>query len=247
MKRPLIGITTYGRIENGRYNLPAEYVDAVRRAGGLPFLLAPGENDPIAWLDVVDGVILSGGGDIDPACYQGKMHKTIYNLDKERDDTELKFAEILLKKKVPTLAICRGIQVINVLLGGSLIEHIPDEFGEKVAHRQQDGAPTTHTVTIDPQSRLAKILNTTECEIGSLHHQAIRTPAKDAKVISRAADGIIEAIEFDNEPQLIAIQWHPELTADKDPIQQKLFRCDIRRSSSAIHNKWVACNIRCFI
>lgn len=223
MKKPVIGITTYGQNENNRYNIPAEYVESVRRAGGLPVLLVPGEKDPGAWLEIVDGVVLSGGGDIDPARYQGNMHETIYNIDDARDALELKLADLLLKNKMPTLAICRGIQVINVLLGGNLIEHIPDECGEKIKHRKAEGVSTMHTITVEANSHLAQILGETKFEASSLHHQAIRTPTSGAKIVAHAPDGVIEAIEFENEPQLIAIQWHPEITAKDDPLQQKLF------------------------
>jgi putative glutamine amidotransferase len=136
MNKPLIGITTYGRDENKRFHLPAAYVDAVRRAGGLPILIPPGEPDLDQLLPLLDGIILPGGGDVEPALYQGKKHETIYNLDPERDNSEIELARKLIDQDLPLLGICRGLQVINVALGGTLIEHLPDEVGEATAPRR---------------------------------------------------------------------------------------------------------------
>src|SRR5689334_11846571 len=116
MKKPVIGITTYGRDDNGRFGLPAVYVDAVRRAGGIPVLIPPGEPALSELLPLLNGVILSGGGDIDPQRYAGASHETIYMLDAERDQSELDLARTLIDQDLPILGICRGTQVINVAL-----------------------------------------------------------------------------------------------------------------------------------
>src|SRR6185295_2598637 len=128
--RPLIGITTYGRNADGEFHLPSEYVEAVRRAGGVPVLIPPGEEHLEEVLDRLDGVILSGGGDVDPVHYGGVPHATIDRIDGERDAMEIALTRGLLELDLPTLAICRGAQVLNVALGGSLIEHLPEEVGE---------------------------------------------------------------------------------------------------------------------
>jgi putative glutamine amidotransferase len=222
-QKPLIGITTYGRDENGRFSLPAAYVDAVRRAGGIPVLLPQGEPYQAELLERLDGVILSGGGDIDPALYQGNQHETIYMLDPERDSSELELTRRLVKLELPMLNICRGIQVLNVALGGTLIEHLPDEVGEDILHRLPPRAPTQHTVNLEPDSRLAQVIGQTEATIASWHHQAVRQPAPGLRVVAMAADGTIEAVEMPDHPWLIGVQWHPELTAIDDPGQQKLF------------------------
>ncbi|HEV8647354.1 MAG TPA: gamma-glutamyl-gamma-aminobutyrate hydrolase family protein, partial [Burkholderiales bacterium] len=140
-QNPLIGLTTYGRGADNRYTLPAEYLDAVRRAGGVPVLIAPGEPRWEAILDVVDALILSGGGDIDPSRYNGKRHETNYAIDQERDALELELGRCVIASGMPTLGICRGAQILNVVQGGKLIEHIPDEFGEKVLHRAPPREP----------------------------------------------------------------------------------------------------------
>jgi putative glutamine amidotransferase len=223
MSSPLIGITTYGRDEKNNYPLPAEYVESVRRAGGIPVLIPPGESLFQELLSIVQGIILSGGGDIDPRCYGGKQTQTTYMVDEERDKSELALVEAILESQKPALGICRGTQVINTVLGGTLIEHIPDEIGETVKHRLPPREPAEHEVIIKTGSRLAKILRQTRVVTASVHHQAIRKVAPGLEVVAEALDGTIEAVEMKEHPWLIAVQWHPELTSARDPIQQKLF------------------------
>jgi len=223
MQNPIIGITTYGRDENKRFSLPAYYVDAVRRAGGIPVLIPPGEADLPALLSMTHGVILAGGGDIDPEHYAGTSHETIYLLDPERDKSELALARILVNQDLPLLGICRGSQVINVALGGTLIEHLPDVVGEDVLHRAPPRQPIAHEVRIDPKSRLAGIMGQTIIVPMSWHHQAIRQLAPSLRVVACAPDGTIEAVEKPDHPWLIAVQWHPEITAANEPEEQHLF------------------------
>lgn len=222
-QHPLIGITTYGRDESNKFTLPSEYVDAVRRAGGIPVLLPPGEPHTSEILALVDGLILSGGGDIDPSRYHGQHHQTIYMLDPERDNSELELAQKLVSTDLPLLPICRGAQVLNVALGGTLIEHLPDEVGEDILHRAPPRVPTRHSIRVDPESQLAKITGHTELVTASWHHQAARKVAPGLRVVARAPDGAIEALEMPGHPWLIAVQWHPELTAATDPAQQAIF------------------------
>jgi putative glutamine amidotransferase len=223
MRTPVIGITTYGRDAANRYTLPAEYVDAVRRAGGLPLLIAPGDPRIDAYLQLIDGLLLSGGGDIDPQRYGGATHETLYHVDAERDEMELSLARAILARGVPTLGVCRGAQILNVAMGGSLIEHLPLVVGESVLHRAPPREPTPHRVQLKPGSRLADIVGCTELQPMSWHHQAIREPAAGLDVVAHAPDGTIEAIELPAHRWLIAVQWHPELTAHADPAQQRLF------------------------
>ena len=226
--RPMIGLTTYGRSADDRYTLPAEYVDAVRRAGGVPLLITPGEAHWESVLEVVDGFILTGGGDIDPARYNGRRHETNYGVDQERDALELAVARRLIDSGVPTLGICRGAQVLNVAEGGTLIEHIPEEVGDEVPHRAPPREPVPHKIQLEPGSRLMQIVEREELEVTSWHHQAPRKVANSFEIVATAADGIVEAIEMPNHPWLIAVQWHPELTAASDPLQQKLFDAIVR-------------------
>jgi putative glutamine amidotransferase len=221
--KPLIGLTTYGRSADNRYALPAEYVDAVRRAGGVPVLLAPGETHWTGLAETVDAFILTGGGDIDPSRYGGLRHETNYGIDPERDVFELAVARHIIDSGLPTLGICRGAQILNIVEGGTLIEHIPDEFGESVLHRAPPREPIPHTIKLKPGSRLLQVLQIEEFQVTSWHHQAPRKVADSFAVVATASDGIVEAIEKPDHPWMIAVQWHPELTAASDPLQQRLF------------------------
>jgi putative glutamine amidotransferase len=223
-RRPLIGITTYGRGTDDRFRLPAEYVDAVRRADGVPVLVPPG-GDVDQLLEELDGWILSGGGDVDPRLYQGLAHPTIERVDVERDASELELAKLLVDHDLPALFICRGAQVLNVALGGSLIEHLPDEVGEAIVHRAPGGTGSypRHAVVAEAGSRLAAVMGAERVEPASWHHQAVRRLAPGLVLTARAADGTIEAFEMPDREWLIAVQWHPEVSAGEDPTQQRLF------------------------
>jgi putative glutamine amidotransferase len=225
MERPVIGVTTYARNAAGSYALPAEYVAAVLRAGGLPLLIAAVWEPGLAshYLKRLDGLVLAGGGDLDPAGYGGRPHETMYEMDPDRDRLELDLVRELLRHPRPTLAVCRGMQLVNVALGGTLIEHLPDEVGEAVRHRQPPRDAVPHAVRLHADSRLAAILATTEICPMSWHHQGIRSLGAGLTAVAHAPDGTIEALELESQPALVAVQWHPELTAHEDATQQRLF------------------------
>ncbi len=223
MKPALIAITTYGRNEDGHFFLPSEYVDSVRRSGACPILLPPGAEDLDSWLELVDGIIFPGGGDIEPSRYGGGEHETIYMVDPERDATEFALLEKVLDSGLPTLGICRGTQLLNVALGGTLVDHLPDHVGEEIAHSLPPREPTPHTIRVEKGSGLAEILGKTEFDAESWHHQAIREIAPGLTAVAQAPDGTIEAVEKKDHPWLYAVQWHPELTAAREPLQQRLF------------------------
>ncbi len=221
--RPVIGITTYGRNEENQFVLPSEYVDAVRRAGGTPVLLPPGETALDDWLAIVDGIILAGGGDLDPAHYDGGGHETVYMVDSERDVGELALTRQILASNHPTLGICRGTQVINVALGGTLHAHLPDVVGESTSHRLPPREPTSHSIEVVADSQTASVFGRTHFEAASWHHQAIDRVGRGLAVVAHAPDGTIEAVEMESHRWLLAVQWHPELTAARDPVQQAVF------------------------
>ena len=198
-------------------------MDAVRRAGGIPLLLPPGEPRLDAVLPLLGAVVFSGGGDLDPDLYGGSHHETIYMVEPERDRSEIELARRVFDLEVPTLAICRGTQILNVSEGGTLIEHLPDEVGETVNHRVPPREPTPHPIRVEPASRLAGILGATDFSCMSWHHQAIRRVAPGFEVVAHAPDGTIEGLEMPSHPWLVAVQWHPELSAAEDPVQQRLF------------------------
>ena len=223
MKPALIGIPTYGRNDDGHFFLPAEYVESVRRSGACPILLPPGEEHLDHWFELIDGILFPGGGDIEPARYGGGEHEMIYMVNPERDTMEFALLDRVLESGLPTLGICRGTQLLNVALGGTLFDHLPDHVGEEVTHRLPPREPAPHPVQVEEGSGLAAILGATGFTAESWHHQAIRDVAPGLTVVARAPDGTIEAVEKTDHPWLYAVQWHPELTAAEDPIQQRLF------------------------
>ena len=227
---PIIGITTYGRKKDGNYYLPAGYVDAVRKAGGFPILFSPGEKNVDRILELVDGLIFVGGGDIEPSIYGGKSHSTISGVDPERDEFELALAEEVLKKSMPTLGICRGSQLLNVATGGRLIEDILSEIGDSIPHKVDISEASEHLVQIEKDSRLAEIMGSNEVSVKSKHHQGMRTVAEVWRISAQAPDGLIEALEHKTHPWMMAVLWHPEISPE-DPHHQRLFKAFVEASS----------------
>jgi putative glutamine amidotransferase len=201
----------------------------VRRAGATPIALPPGDPAPEHYLGLIDGLILTGGGDIEPDAYGGEAHDALYSMCSERDMFELRLArEVLKREDFPLLSICRGMQILNVACGGDLYPHIPDAIESTVAHRKPRQKPTDHRATVDPRSRLAAILGETDLTVRSWHHQAVREIGTNLRAVAWAEDGIVEAVEHDAHSWCIAVQWHPELQPD-DPVQQRLFSAFVAR------------------
>lgn len=228
---PRIGITTYGRNAKGEFTLPAEYVDCVRRAGGLALTLTPGEPHPADWLALLDGIVLTGGGDLGHALWGGEGHPTVYGVDDERDRTELALARLVLQSDLPSLWICRGLQLLNIVRGGTLHEHLPDAVGTQLAHSLPPRETVPHPVHIEEGSRLAITLGTSEVVGVSWHHQAAADLGAGLRAVAHAPDGVIEAVELEGHPWLEAVQWHPELSAATDPVQQRLFDALTQRAT----------------
>ena len=228
--QPLIGLTMYGRIERPvpsehyeeHYSVPFVYVEAIRRAGGGPFLLPPGEPHEGRWLDALDGVVIAGGTDIDPGRYGGDRTPAVLIADAERDESEIAFTRGLLERDLPTLFVCRGMQVLNVTLGGTLHPHIPD-LGIGDIHRDHEGYWAYHDIEATEGSRVAEAMGATSVMTYSGHHQAIDAVAEGLSVTATAPDGMIEALEVDGASWAVGVQWHPEMSAHDDPTQQALF------------------------
>jgi putative glutamine amidotransferase len=206
------------------------YCDAIIRAGGFPVVLTP---DPaaIAHLPEVlgrfDGLVITGGPDVDPARYGAtERHETLYGVRDEHDELEVTLVRVAIEIGMPILAICRGMQVVNVALGGTLHQHITDDE-TSVHHRY-----VMHEVELSPTCRAAQIMGTQRPVGHSVHHQAIDRVGDGLVVTAHAADGTIEAVELAHS-WLVAVQWHPEDTADTDPQQQALFNALIAASASA--------------
>jgi len=229
--RPRIGITSYGRNADGRFTLPGEYVDGVRRAGGIPLVLAPGEPEPASWLEQLDGIVFCGGGDIAPEVWGGRSSELTRDAAAERDETELLLARLVLDAALPSLWICRGLQLLNVVRGGTLIEHLPDVPTATTVHDLPAHEPVEHALEVAPGSGLARTLQATRVAGVSWHHQAIDVLGQGLAAVAHAPDGVIEAVELEDAPWCEAVQWHPELSAAQDPVQQRLFDALIRRAS----------------
>ncbi len=241
MDRPRIGITpdfvtaeTYlGPTDRLQLNL--DYAAAVYDAGGLPLVLPP-ILDPVEALTTLDGVLLTGGGDIDPHRYGAtSVHPETYGISSVRDDFELALAREAVVRDVPLLAICRGVQVLNVALGGTLVQHIPDAVPAALEHRQNElGIPvgeTAHPVTIQPGSLLERVVKATTIAVNSYHHQAIEQPAPGLAVVARSPDGVIEAVELPLARFVLGVQWHPERLFTRFPEHRALFRALVEAAS----------------
>jgi putative glutamine amidotransferase len=220
---PVIGISCYalrarwGVWDDQALLLPRRYADKIAQAGGVPVLLPPlpGSADV---LDRLDGLVLSGGADVDPARYGAERDPATDPASADRDDAELALCTAALTSGLPLLGICRGMQVINVALGGTLHQHLPDLVGHD-GHSPDPGSYGSHDVTVAPGTRLAAVLGRTELSVPTHHHQAVDKLGAGLVPAAWADDGIIEAVEFGafgaDSPVLLAVQWHPE--AGDDP------------------------------
>jgi putative glutamine amidotransferase len=211
--------------------VPLLYLDAVERAGGRPAVLHPVELDPGTgeeWLSVFAGLVLTGGGDLDPSFYGQAPAPQLYGVDAVRDVFEIELARAALNLGSPLLAICRGIQVVNVVLGGTLEQHIIGKPGIEEHGVPGGGVPVRHTVRVDPESDLGRVMGVGEVVSSCHHHQAIATLGGGLRPVAWTEDGIIEAVE--GLAGLIAVQWHPEDTAAEDPAQQRLFTALVERA-----------------
>lgn len=206
------------------------YLAAIEQAGAIPVVLPPealSDAEAAQLLGRFDALVLMGGPDVAPHFYGQEQHASVYGVNEERDSFEMHLTRAAIAIEMPTLAICRGLQVANVALGGTLIQHLPEADGVFVDHAP-DGFPAPpegvlHPVAITAGSRLAKAVGGEEVLGASYHHQAIDRLADGFEVVGRAADGVIEAIEHERG-WFIATQWHPEDTAPVDVAQQLLFR-----------------------
>ncbi len=238
MAPPLIGITTYGPDAEGRkleeVYLPRCYVDAVADAGGLPVLLPPSAAALDETLSRLDGVIIAGGGDLDPGAYDGPPHETVYMVNGERDRHELAVADHALRRpELAVLGICRGMQVMNVARGGDLDAHLPEVYGDAVTHRLPPRDPVLHDVRLESGSTLARIYREQEFPVCSWHHQCVRKLGEGLVPVARASDGVIEALVHSDHPWALGVQWHPEMQVADDPLQRRIFEALVEAARRA--------------
>ena len=240
MKRPLIGITSSQETSRSLIDydtLSAAYSHAISEAGGSP-LLIPTDFPLDALEDLLsrlDGLLLSGGGDIEPSRFKGKHHPRVSAVSVQRDEIEIRLTQLAVEKERPLLGICRGMQVMNVALGGTLYTNVPTQFPSKLDHNtplDQGRDFLAHEVTIEAGSRLASIIEKPQIKTNSFHHQAAREIAPSLIITAHASDGLVEAIEYPKHRFFIGVQWHPECM-QKHGEQQKLFQAFIQAAQSA--------------
>jgi len=239
MASPLIGVTsTFTPATDGLFgtiSVGESYIQAVLRAGGLPLVIPVGlpREEQQAVFDRLDGVLLTGGSDINPERFAGLPHPRVYDIDERRDDLEIRMVEMAVKANKPFLGICRGIQVINVALGGSLYTDIADQMENSLLHDCYPDIPRNylaHSVSLQPDSRLAQILGGDLFEVNSLHHQGVERLAPSLRAVAYAPDHLIEAVELPNHSFGLGVQWHPEWLQEHLP-QRKLFEALIKASA----------------
>jgi putative glutamine amidotransferase len=212
--RPVIGITTYaeeatwgGWTEPAAF-IPLAYVRAVERAGGRPLLVPPSEDGMEETLEALDGIIFSGGGDLDPETYGAEAHPETHEVSPERDSAELALLQAALARDMPVLAVCRGSQVLNVSRGGDLVQHLPEIVGHD-RHRHEEPIMADHDVTVDTDSRLGAILGET-APVKSSHHQGFGRLGEGLRESAWAEDGTVEAVEDPSHRFALGVLWHPE-------------------------------------
>jgi putative glutamine amidotransferase len=221
MAKPLIGITTY--VEPAAWGhwhveaalIPYDYVRAVERAGGRAVLVPPDADGIAEVLDALDGLIFSGGNDMEPDVYGADRHDATRGTNPERDRGELALLEAALARDLPVLAICRGFEVLNVARGGDLVQHLPDLVGHE-EHREVAGEYSEHAVRVDPSSRIGGVRG----PVMSHHHQALGRVGDGLREIAWAEDGTVEGIEDPEKPFVVGVLWHPEAGEDQRLFEQ---------------------------
>jgi putative glutamine amidotransferase len=222
MKRPLIGITTY--VEPASWGhwrdieaalVPNEYVRAVERAGGRALLVPPDDDGIEEVLDVLDGLVFSGGNDLTPESYGAEGDPATNGTNPARDRGELALLTAALERDLPVLAICRGAEVLNVVRGGDLVQHLPDVVGHE-EHRAVVGEFSQHGIRVEPSSRIAEVRGT----VMSHHHQGLGRIGDGLREVAWAEDGIVEAVEDPAKPFVVGVLWHPEAGEDQRLFEQ---------------------------
>jgi len=218
MTRPVVGITTYAQEASfGVWKTPAaliplDYVDAVERAGGRPLLISPSEHGVDETLDALDAIVFSGGADVDPSAYGADPHPETDAPQGRRDAGEMALLTAALQRDMPTLAICRGFQLLNVARGGDLVQHLPETVGHE-DHRQVPGTFSEHPVEVREGSKLASIVGGTP-DVTSHHHQSVGRLGEGLVETAWASDGTIEGVEDPSRRFAVGVQWHPEAGDD---------------------------------
>lgn len=228
MNSPLIGITTFNEESYKGYPtlvLHRAYINAIIKANGIPVLIPSGlSNDSLGvLLQKLNGILFSGGGDISVDYYGGQDHPLNSYIDKERDRLEMYLMNVVIEQNKPFLGICRGLQVLNVFMGGTLFSHISSEKHDPIKHDYYPDYPRNllaHKIEIMAGSKGSEIFGSTDIDVNSLHHQGVNKLADGLKAIGFAPDGLIEALELPGHKFGLAVQWHPECLTDQSGMRQ---------------------------
>ena len=226
---PIVAVTASAKLVNGmgKVTVNRAYIDAVVAAGLIPLVVPPmSEEGAVAILDSVRGLVLTGGEDVDPAFFAATRHPATGPANDLRDRIELALAKEAAARRMPTLAICRGIQVLNVALGGTLVQDIPSELETKIEHdAKSERSSRVHPVKVDAGSRLAGIVGSRQITTNSFHHQSVDRVAPGLCTVATSPDGVVEAVEcVDRAWWAVGVQWHPEeLTGTQEDWDRNLF------------------------
>jgi putative glutamine amidotransferase len=223
MTKPLIGIGSDVNVTPGKRDRAfayTTYVDSLRRAGAVPVVIPPQPENARELIDSLDGLLLAGGDDCDPAVYGEERHPSVEPMDVRRQANDLSLAKLARDRGIPTLGICLGVQVMNVAAGGTLIQDIESQHETEIEHVSEPEDRARHDVHIESDTRLAKILGTREINVNSSHHQAIRGVGDGLRVTASAPDGIIEGLEDPQHPFYVGVQWHPEDMPGEDSARR---------------------------
>jgi len=234
--KPFIGVScsfSENKRGQGQCTVPASYVDAVQAAGGVPIIVPQvhERDDALAILNRLDAMIFTGGADIRPERYGEGLHSKTKLVTDRRETSDFMFAEAAIERDMPVMAICYGCQLLNVALGGTLYQDVPDQIGSEIAHASSEAPYPRHMVRIEPGTKLAGILQAKEVLANSSHHQAVKSVAEPVIISARAEDGVIEAIESTTHRHILGIQWHPERLIDEEK-HLALFRALVQEASN---------------
>ncbi len=234
--RPLIGITcSLDSTDSASYRLHQDYMNAVSHTGGEGVILPHTDDQGIRELiGTLDGIILSGGEDIDPSHYDEEPHPALGRIEPGRDRFELELTRTAIRLPIPILGICRGMQILYVAVGGRLIQDIPSQVKDAIKHRQEAPRPHPgHKVTVERNSKLSGMIGAGEVGVNSFHHQAVKEPLIDRFIVSaRASDNVIEAIEFPEDRFVLGLQWHPEAMFGTSPAMIEIFAAFVAEAAA---------------
>jgi putative glutamine amidotransferase len=213
MKKPIIGIGSDVQSPPGKRESAfayLTYVEAIRRAGAIPVLIPPQPENAAQLVEDLDGVLLAGGFDCDPAEFGEEPHPSLEPMDSRRQRNDVSLAKAARERGIPTLGICLGLQVMNVAAGGTLVQDIDSQIETEIEHASEPEDRGRHDVLIEQGTKLAKIIKERELNVNSSHHQAIRNVGEGLRVTAHAPDGVIEGVEDPRHPFYVGVQWHPE-------------------------------------